>query len=69
MPKYMGEYYWTRSDYDLRVLRSKKYNRLSKLRSEPATYLNMKERRQLQEQMGWIDAVLEARASQLAMFE
>lgn len=64
MSKYMGEYYWTRSDYDLRVLRSKKYNRLTKLRSEASTYLNLKERRQLQEQMGWIDAVLEARAAQ-----
>lgn len=68
MTKYMGEYYWTRSDYDLRVLRSKKYNRLMKLRSEAATYLNMKERRQLQEQMGWIDAVLEARATQTELF-
>lgn len=67
MGKYMGEYYWTRTDYDLRVLRSKKYNRLTKLRSEAATYLNMKERRQLTEQMAWIDAVLAARAEQKSL--
>lgn len=64
MGKYMGDYYWTRTDHDLRVLRSQKYNRLTKLRSQAATYLNLQERRTLTEQMGWIDAVLAARAAQ-----
>lgn len=67
--KYMGEYYWTRTDYDLAVLRSKKYNRIAALRREVQTYTNLKEIRKLQEQMGWIDAVLGSRKEQSSMFE
>lgn len=66
--KYMGEYYWTRNDYDLRVLRSKKYNRLTKIRHEVMTWTVKREIATLQEQIGWIDAVLAARAAQTAMF-
>ena len=68
MTKYMGEYYWTRTDHDLAILRSKKYNRIAALRREVMTYTNLKEIRKLQEQMGWIDAVIEARKTQLGMF-
>ena len=66
---YMGAYYWTRTSFDLNVLRSKKYNRLMKLQKEPATYLNIQERRKLAEQIRWIDAVLDARRVQTSMFE
>lgn len=66
--KYMGAYYWTRNDYDLRVLRSKKYNRLTKIRREVMTWTVKREIATLQEQIGWIDAVLKARAEQTAMF-
>lgn len=62
--KYMGDYYRTRTTFDLNVLRSKKYLRLTKLRNEPATYTNMRERKNLQEQMNWIDAELRCRAEQ-----
>lgn len=65
---YMGNYYWTRTDFDLNVLRSKKYNRLTKLRHEAQTYSVMKEIRTLLEQMGWIEAVLRSRSEQ-SMFD
>ncbi len=66
---YMGSYYWTRTPFDLNVLRSKKYNRLMKLQREASTYLNIQERRKLAEQIRWIDAVLDARRVQTSMFE
>jgi len=69
MTRYMGEYYWTRTDHDLAVLRSKKYNRITALRRQAKTYTNLKEIRSLQEQMGWIDAVLASRKEQTSMFE
>ncbi len=65
---YMGAYYHTRSTFDLTVLRSKKYNRLMRIRKEVQTYTVMKEVRTLVEQIGWIDAVLESRKTQLSMF-
>ncbi len=66
---YMGAYYHTRTTFDLTVLRSKKYNRLMRLRKEVRTYTVMKEVRTLVEQISWIDAVLESRKTQLDMFE
>jgi len=65
---YMGAYYNKRTTFDLQVLRSKKYNRLMMLRKEVQTYTVMKEVRQLNEQISWIDAVLESRKTQLSMF-
>ncbi len=65
---YMGAYYHTRTTFDLNVLRSKKHNRLMRIRKEVQTYTVMKEVRTLVEQIGWIDAVLESRKSQLSMF-
>jgi len=61
---YMGNYYWTRNSHELKILHSKKYNRLTKLHREAKTYLNMQEIKKLTEQMRWIEAVLEARRLQ-----
>ena len=69
MTRYMGDYYWTRNDHDLAVLRSKKHNRLTKLRHETMTYFNQQEIRKLTEQMQQIDAVLAARREQTDMFK
>jgi hypothetical protein len=65
--KYTGHVYARMSEHELRVLRSKKYNRLTKLRREAATYLNMQERKRLEQQVVWIDAELECRASQMSL--
>jgi len=62
--RYMGNYYWTRTTADLHTLRSKKYNRVSKLRSEAQTYFNLQEIKKLREQMSQIEAVLNARIPQ-----
>ncbi len=62
--RYMGEYYWSRSTFDLSVLHSKKYNRLATLRRQPKTFLNMQETKKLVDQMAQIEAVLEARRMQ-----
>jgi len=66
---YMGSYYWTLTSHQLEVLRSKKYNRSMKLQKEVATYLNIQERKKLAEQIRWIDAVLQSRREQAALFE
>jgi len=68
MAKYMGTYYHTRTTYDLNVLRSQKYNRLARLRKDVQTYTVLKEVRRLNEQIGWIEAVLQSRADQQALF-
>ena len=67
MTKYMGYYYAQQSEHDLRVLRSKKILRLTKLQSQYASYLNMQERKQLNQQIGWIDAELACRKDQLEL--
>lgn len=64
--KYMGDYYRTMTTFDLATLRSKKHNRLTKLRSEARTYLNMQEAKTLNQQIVWIDAELKCRAEQMA---
>jgi len=61
----MTSFYQNQSIHDLNVLRSNKYNRLTRLQREPATYLNMQERKKLQTQINWIDAELQCRADQL----
>jgi len=66
--KYMGTFYAQQTTHSLNVLRSKKFLRLTKLQSEPATYLNVQERRKLNQQIGWIDVELAARAAQLRLF-
>jgi len=69
MARYMGNYYWRLNEHELAVLRSKKYNRITSLRRQVQTYTILKEVRTLQEQMGWIDAVLEARKKATRLFE
>jgi len=64
--KYMGDYYRTMESFDLRTLRSKKSNRVVKLRHEPQTYLNMQELKTLNQQIIWIDAELACRRDQMA---
>jgi len=63
----MTSFYQFQTTHNLNVLRSKKYNRLSKLRSEPATYLNMQERKKLDQQIIWIDSELACRAGQMRL--
>jgi len=63
--KYMGYFYQNMSEYDLNVLRSKKYNRVSRLRKEASTYLNMQELKKLLEQINWIDAEIRCRHEQM----
>jgi len=62
--KYMGYYYQTLTSKELEVLRSKKYNRRSKLQRDVATYLNLQEIRKLNYQIQTIDNELEARRLQ-----
>ncbi len=64
MSTYTGYYYTNRTTYDLNVLRSKKYNKLAKLKKEPDTYFNLHERVKLAHQLREIDAVLDARKLQ-----
>jgi len=67
MAKYMGDYYRQKTVHELMVLRSKKYNRVSKLRKEASTYLNMQELKKLIEQIKWIDAELACRREQQSL--
>lgn len=63
----MTSFYQFQSTHNLNVLRSKKYNRLTKLQREPSTYLNMQERKTLNQQILWIDAELACRAGQMKL--
>ncbi len=63
----MTSFYQYQTTQQLNVLRSKKFNRLTKLQREPATYLNMQERKTLNQQILWIDAELACRNGQLAL--
>jgi len=65
----MTSVYWKRSTKDLQRLRSQKYNRLLRLREMYAGYLVMQEIKTLNFQIGRIDAVLAARAAQMALPE
>lgn len=65
--RYMGTLYANMTEYDLRVLRSKKYNRISSLRHQPSTYLNMQELKKLIYQLNTLDAELRSRKDQLSL--
>lgn len=65
--RYMGRLYANMTEYDLRVLRSKKYNRISSLRHQPSTYLNMQELKKLIYQLNTLDAELRSRKDQLSL--
>jgi len=69
MGKYMGDYYFTRTTYDLQVLRSKKVLRLTRLRHEVHTYFVMQEIKKLAEQIDDIDAVMRSRKLQTSFLE
>lgn len=60
----MASVYYNRSTKDLLRLRSEKHNRLARLRKAWMSYLVQQEIRQLERQIIWIDAVLEARRLQ-----
>jgi len=62
--KYMGAYYHTLSTEHLKRLRSQKYTRVQKLRGDAQGYFHTREIARLEAQMGWLDAVLAARAAQ-----
>lgn len=64
MTKYMGWLYAKKTTSELKTMRSKKYNRLTKLQSQPNTYFNLRECEDLRQMILWIDAELEARALQ-----
>lgn len=69
MGKDMTSYYAQQTVVDLNRLRSQKYNRISRLRKEAATYLNLQELRKLTQQINWIDAELACRRDQIRLFE
>jgi len=69
MSKDMTSYYAQQTVFDLNRLRSQKYNRISKLRKEASTYLNLQELRKLTQQINWIDAELRCRKEQMSLFE
>jgi len=51
----------------LKTLRSKKYNRVQFLEHQPLGYFNIQELRKLNQQIIWIDAVLESRDLQIQL--
>ncbi len=67
MLKYMGNYYATKTDRELATLHSKKYNRVTHLRNQASTYLNLQEIKKLNEQMLWIRAEQQCRIDQLEL--
>jgi hypothetical protein len=69
MGKDMTSFYAQQTVFDLNRLRSQKFNRVSKLRKEAATYLNLQELKKLLEQIKWIDAELACRRDQMSLFE
>jgi len=69
MNRDMTSFYAQQTVFDLNRLRSQKFNRVSKLRKEAATYLNLQELRKLVEQINWIDAELRCRKDQMSLFE
>jgi len=53
----------------LRELRSRKVVELQRWDGKHHTYFSQQEARKLRQQITWIDAVLAARAAQIALFE
>jgi len=66
--KDMVSVYVGMSTKQLKELRSKKFLRRQKLEHMPLGYFSIQEVRKLNQQIIWIDAVLESRDLQIAMF-
>jgi len=60
----MASTYFKRSTNDLARLRSQKYVRVLALRKQQYSYFNIQELRKLEQQIKWIDAVIESRKLQ-----
>lgn len=67
MPKDMYFLYTKKSDHELKVIRSKKYNRLQRLQSRRMGWFDLRESDALRSHIRQIDAILEARRLQLPM--
>lgn len=67
MARDMVSVYVGMSSKKLKTLRSKKYNRLTKLEHQPIGYFNLQEVRMLRQQLIWIDAVIESRDLQMEL--
>jgi len=65
--KYMGSHYHTLSTEKLKKLRSQKHARIQKLENDPQGYFHKYEMARLRTQIGWLDAVLAARAAQMTL--
>jgi len=68
MMREMSSIYFKMSTKDLTRLKSQKYLRALALRKQQYSYFNIQELRKLEQQIKWIDAVLESRKLQ-ASFE
>jgi len=64
--KDMSSIYFKLPTSDLRALKSKKYVRWEKLERDMG-YLAMQEKKKLQQQIRWIDAVLASRGLQMPL--
>lgn len=62
----MTNAYYNMATKQLKTLRSKKYNRITRLEHLPMGYFNIQEVRVLRQQLIWIDAVLEQRELQMS---
>jgi len=63
--KDMSRVYFGMKTDDLRRLRSKKYNRRMNLQSKKMGYFDQQELKILNQQIVWIDAVLDSRYAQM----
>jgi len=63
--KDMSQIYFGMPTEKLRKLRSKKYNRRLRLQSEKLGYFGLQELRVLNQQITWIDAVINSRNDQM----
>jgi len=60
--------YWHMNSKRLRVLRSQKYNKITRLESEGVGYFIQKDINALKEQVAAIDAILASRENQPGLF-
>lgn len=60
----MASVYFKKSTKDLARLKSQKYLRVLALRKQQYSYFNIQELRKLEQQIKWIEAVLESRKQQ-----
>jgi len=65
--KDMVSIYVNMSTKQLKFLRSKKYNRRTQLEHMPLGYFSIQEVRKLNQQIIWIDAVLQSREDQMML--